>query len=118
MSSFDLDAFSIRLLAEAMFYDEEYGAIVNISLISEAEQKEKYIAYYLTEEQHFVIDKVTDWEAYDPEEEGAIGYALAIDSDEFMSAPSPLVVAEEVLKLAKAENLIPSVSLFFEEEGE
>ncbi len=118
MSTFDLNAFATRMIAEALFYDEEYGAIGNISLISEAEQKEYYIAYFLTEEEQFVIDKATVWEEYNPEEEGAIGYALAIDTDDHMASGSQLEIAEELLKLATTHNLMPSMALFFEEETE
>ena len=116
MSRFNLPAFTSRLIAEALFYDEEYGAVGNVSLISEKEKKELYIAYYLPEESHFVIDKVTRWEDYDSKEEGAIGYALAIDSDEHMASESQDDIAGEVLSLAEKFNLMPSVSLLFEDE--
>lgn len=116
MSAFDFKAFSTRMIAEALFYDEEYGAIGNMSLVNEEEQKEYFIAYYLPEEEHFVIDEATEWEDYDPEEEAAIGYALAIDTDEFMVSKSQIEIAETVLALAEEHNLMPSAALFFEEE--
>ncbi len=118
MSEFNLQSFSSRLIAESLFYDEEYGAIGNISLVNTTEKIELYIAYYLPEEANFVIDKVTKWEAYDPEEEEAIGYALAIDSEEHMSSKSQDDIATEVMQLAEKFNLMPSVSLFFEDEVE
>ncbi len=118
MSTFDLNAFSTRMIAEALFYDEEYGAIGNISLINEVEQKEYFIAYYLPEEEQFVIDKATVWEEYDASEEGAIGYALAIDTEDYLASKSQLEIAKEVLKLATTHSLMPSVALFFEEETE
>ena len=116
MSEFNLQAFSSKLVAESLFYDEEYGAIGNVSLVSASEKKELYIAYYLPEETNFVIDKVTEWEDYDPNEEGAIGYALATDSDEHMASKSQDEIASEVVVLAAKYNLMPSVSLFFEDD--
>ncbi len=118
MSDFDLQAFTRTLIGESLFYDDEYGAISNVSLISEQENKELFIAYFLPEESTFVIDKVTDWEDYDPDEEGAIGYALAIDSEEHMASKSQDDIAKEVLALAEKFNLTPSASLFFEDETE
>jgi len=118
MSGFDLKAFSKRMIAESLFYDEEYGAIGNISLINVDELREYFIAYYLPEDEQFVIDRATAWEDYDPEEEGAIGYALAIDTDEHMASKSQDEIAQEVLTLAEAHNLVPSVALFFEEEND
>ncbi|MFK7848366.1 MAG: hypothetical protein AB8G77_23965 [Rhodothermales bacterium] len=116
MSNFDIQAFASKLIGESLFYDDEYGAISNVSLISEDEKKELFIAYFLPEETTFVIDKVTAWEEYDPDEDGAIGYALAIDSDEHMASKSQDDIAKEVLALAEKFNLTPSASLFFEDE--
>lgn len=118
MSNFSLKDFAGRLVIETMFYDEEYGAIGNISLVSYEEQKEKYIAYFLPEELTYVIDRVTEWEAYDHEEEGAIGYALATDTEEHIASKVPAEIAAEVLSLAEQHNLMPSTVLFFEEEAE
>ncbi len=118
MNSFDLKQFSSRLIAESLFYDAEFGAIGNVSLISEEEKKEMYITYFLTEESKFVIDKVTKWEEVEEEELEAIGYALAVDSDEHMASESQDDIAREMMALAEKFNLMPSVSLFFEEESE
>lgn len=118
MSDFDVQAFAHKLIGESLFYDDEYGAICSLSLISEKEKKEFFIAYFLPEESNFVIDKVTAWEDYDPNEEGAIGYALAIDTDEHMASKSQDDIAGEVLALAEKFNLTPSASLFFEDETE
>ena len=118
MSNFSLKDFAGRLVIEAMFYDEEYGAIGNLSLVSFEEQKEKYIAYFLPEELTFVIEEVTEWEAYDAGEEGAIGYALATDTKEHMSSKVPADIAAEVLVLAEKFELTPSAALFFEDEAE
>lgn len=118
MSDFNLQQFSTRLIADTLFYDEEYGAIGNLSLVSESEHKEMYIAYFLTEAKNFVIDKVTKWEEYDPDAEDAIGYALAIDTDEHMASNSQDDIAREMMALAEKFNLTPSVALFFEDEAE
>ena len=116
MSDFNLQAFTQKLIGESLYYDDEYGAISNVSLVSEDEKKEFFIAYFLPEETNFVIDKVTAWEDYDPSEEGAIGYALAIDTDEHMASKSQDDIAKEMLALAEKYNLTPSASLFFEDE--
>ncbi len=118
MSTFDAHVFSIKMIAESLFYDEEFGAIGNVSLINEDESKEQFIAYYLPEEKNFVIDKVTAWEEYDPAEPESIGYALAIDSDEHMASKSQDQIAHEMLSLAEKHNLVPSVALFFEDDSE
>ena len=70
------------------------------------------------EQGHDEDEREIDLDDYDPEEEGAIGYALAIDTDEHMASRSQDEIAREILMLAEAHNLTPSVALFFEEEND
>ena len=113
---FDYNAFTKRLIAESLFYDEEYGAIGNVSLINEESAREVYIAYYIPEKGRYVIDIATEWEPYDEQEDADIGYAFASDTEEHASSKSLKEVAEELLRLAVSEELTPSVAILFEEE--
>jgi hypothetical protein len=116
MASFTMDAFAKRLLAESLFYDEEYGAIGTISLIDVVSSKEMFVAAYVPEEQAFVIESATDWEDLEAEEIDEIGYALAVDSEEHAVFGLPEEAAEELLTLAATYDLHPSVTLIFEAE--
>ena len=58
MTSFNLEDFTRRLLTEALFYDEEYGALGNLSLIDPEAGQERYVASYLPEDGSFVIPGV------------------------------------------------------------
>ena len=44
MSTFNTDKFTIRLIAETLFYDEEYEALGNLSLIDLEEKCERFVA--------------------------------------------------------------------------
>jgi hypothetical protein len=114
MAAFDLDQFTRRLIAEALFYDEEYGALGNLSLIDPREGKERFIASYVPEEGTFSIEEATDWEKGEIDEE--VGYALAVDSREFAAYDTPEAAAEALLALAREHNLLPSITLLFEED--
>ncbi len=111
-----MDAFATRLLTEALFYDEEYGAIGTVSLIDSVSSKEMFVAAYIPEELAFVIESATDWEELDAEEIDEIGYALAIDSDEHGVYGLPEEAATELLALATSYDLQPSITLIFEAE--
>ncbi len=117
MASFNVSDFAEQILAEALFYDDEYGAIGNVSLIDVDEGKECYIASFVPEEGAFIIEKALDWE--DPEvdtDEDEIGYVLAIDSDEFGQYDTPYEAAKALLTIAEANGYVPSITLLFEEE--
>lgn len=116
MGNFQLDTFSVRLVAETLFYDEEYGALGNLSLIDEGESKERFIAAYSPEDQHFVIDEAIEWEQFEPGESDDIGYALANRTAEFGTYESADETAAEMLKLAEAHGLTPSITLLFEQD--
>ena len=114
--SFDHIAFSAQLLSEVLFYDEEYGATGNLSLIDTELSKELYVAFYSPQDHQYVIEKATEWEQMDPDDEAEIGYEFASDSKTHLSSESVTEIAEALLKLAKDENLYPSMSLSFEDD--
>ena len=117
MASFNLEDFTRRLLTETLFYDEEYGALGNLSLIDTEAAQERYVASYLPEDGSFVIEEATEWETdVDSDEEDAIGYALAIDSEEHGAYDTAEEAADVLLALARNEGLLPSITLLFEED--
>lgn len=117
MTSFNLEHFTRRLITETLFYDEEYGALGNLSLIDPAADKERYVASYLPEDGTFVIEEATEWETgIEPEEDDEIGYVLAVDSEEYAVYETAEEAAETLLKLARDHGLLPSITLLFEED--
>ena len=112
----DLKDYTRRLIAETLFYDEEYGALGNLSLIDEEAAREAFVASYSPEDGLFVIEEATKWEDAPPDADDEIGYALAVDSREIGSFPTPLAAADELLQLAVDRNLFPSITLLFEED--
>ena len=60
MKPFSLDHFTRRLIAEALFYDEEYGALGSLSLVDAEAGKERYIASYMPDDGTFVIEEGLD----------------------------------------------------------
>ena len=116
MSAFELRAFTVRLIGELLFYDEEYGAIGSLSLIDISTAREAFIAYYVPENETYTIEKVTAWEPFDEDEDADIGYAFAAETEEHLSASSLEPVAEALMKLAEKHDLMPGTALMFEEE--
>lgn len=116
MIPFNIERFTRRLIEETLFYDDEYGAIGNLSLIDPAGRKERFLASYVPDDGTFVIEEATDWEDYAPEEGDEIGYALAVDSKEHRSFDNPEEAAATLLELAREHALLPSVTLLFEED--
>lgn len=116
MTTFNSDHFTRRLIAETLFYDEEYGALGNLSLIDTAATKERFIASYAPEDGVFVIEEAIAWEEYVPDEEDDIGYALAVDSNEYSTHESPDEAASALFELARNHQLVPSITLLFEED--
>ena len=117
MNAFNLEDFARRLIAETLFYDEEYGALGNLSLVDAQGQRERFVAAFLPEEGLFVIEEATEWEDVqdvDPDDE--IGYALAVDSQEYKTFKTPEEAAEALLHIAREHNLMPSITLLFEED--
>lgn len=113
---FNLEDFARRLIAETLFYDEEYEALGNLSLVDIASSRERFVASYAPEDGVFVVEEATEWEEYEPGDADDIGYALAVDSREHGTYETPDEAAEALLALAKAHNLAPSITLLFEED--
>jgi len=116
MAVFDTDRFVIRLMAETLFYDEEYEALGNLSLIDTEEKCERFVASFAPEDGLFVLEEATEWEDYTPGEADDIGYALAVDSRELGTFETAEDTAAELLGLAREHGLAPSITLLFEEE--
>ena len=116
MPSFDMDVFTRRLISETLFYDEEYGALGNLSLIDTNSGQERFIASYLPAEGIFMVEEATEWEDYEPDETDEIGYALAVDSKEYGTYENPDDAAEVLMKLARDHGFLPSITLLFEED--
>lgn len=116
MAAFDLEQFTRRLIAETLFYDDEYGALGNLSLIDLQSRQERFLASYVPDDGTFIIEEATDWEDYEPVEGDEIGYALAVDSNEHGCFDTPEEAADALLQLARQQGLLPSVTLLFEED--
>lgn len=117
MNTFNLEHFTRQLIAETLFYDEEYGAVGNLSLVDTNVSKERYIASFMPDDGTFLIEEATAWEDYDDGAEDEVGYALAIDSEEYASYELPEEAAEALLLLAREHNLLPSITLLFEDQA-
>ena len=121
--AFNLEHFTRRLLTETLFYDEEYGALGNLSLIDPQAQRERYVSSYLPDDGTFVIEQATEWETdanvdanVDADESDEIGYALVVDTEEHGAFETADEAAEELLRLARDQDLLPSITLLFEED--
>ena len=117
MSPFNSDQFALQLLAEALFYDEEYGALGNVSLIDQESVREKFLASYDPERELFLIEEAVEWEDLDADDDGEVDYALAVDGKEFKTFETPEETAEALMGLAKEHNLAPSFMILFEEDA-
>ena len=118
MTSFNLEDFTRRLLTETLFYDEEYGALGNLSLIDQEAGQERYVASYQPEDGSYIIEEATAWETEidQEEEDDAIGYALAITLEDHGEYDTPEEAVETLLLLAREEGLLPSITLLFDDE--
>ena len=117
MPDFDLENFTHRLIAESLFYDLEYGLIGSVSLIDPDDEREMYIVSFMPDDGTYLIEEATAWE--DPpelEDEEDVAYALATDSTVHGTYEIPEVAANEVLSLAKEHDLLPSMTVLFEDE--
>jgi hypothetical protein len=116
MTPFNIEQFARQLLVEALFYDEEYGALGNVSLIDRENSRERFLASYDPERDVFLIEEAVEWEELDADEDGEIDYSLAVDGSEFGSYETADEAADVLLGLARDHNLTPSFMLLFEEE--
>ena len=65
MSALDTEQFVLRLIAKTLFYDEEYEALGNLSLIDTEEKCERYVASFAPEDGLFVLEEAIEWEDYE-----------------------------------------------------
>lgn len=117
MPAFDLENFTHRLLAESLFYDLEYGLIGSVSLIDPEAAQERYIVSFMPDDGTYMIEEATAWE--DPpelEDEEDVAYALATESTVYGTYDIPEVAANATLALAREHDLLPSVTVLFENE--
>jgi hypothetical protein len=116
MTPFNIEQFARQLLVEALFYDEEYGALGNVSLIDTESARERFLASFDPERDVFLIEEAVEWEELDADEDGEIDYSLAVDGQEHGTYETPEEAADVLLGLAREHNLFPSFMLLFEEE--
>ncbi len=117
MPAFDLENFTHRLLSESLFYDLEYGLVGSVSLIDPETEREMYIASFMPDDGSFMIEEAAAWEdPPDLEDEEDVAYALATESTVYGTYDIPEVAANAVLTLAREDDLLPSVTVLFEDE--
>lgn len=117
MAAFDLENFTHRLLAESLFYDLEYGLIGSVSLIDPDGGREKYIVSFMPDDGTYLIEEATAWEEPPAlEDEEDVAYALATESTEHGTYEIPEVAAEATLSIARENDLLPSITVLFEDE--
>lgn len=117
MPSPDLSNFTTRLLAECLFYDIEYGLVGNVSLIDLEAEREAYLASFMPDDGSYMIEQATAWED-EPvlEEDEDVAYALATDSVVHGTHEVPEEAARVLLELANEHDLLPSLTVLFEDE--
>jgi hypothetical protein len=117
MASFDLENFTHRLIAESLFYDTEYGLVGSLSLVDADAGKERFIASFMPDDGTYLIEEATGWEdEVDLDEDIDVAYRLAIESTEYGTYEIPEVAAAAVLALAEEHDLLPSLTVLFEDE--
>lgn len=117
MPTIDPDNFTTRLLAESLFYDLEYGLVGSVSLIDPETERELYLASFMPDDGTYLVEEATAWEDVpEREDEEDVAYALAVDSVEHGTYEVPEVAAESLLDLARTHDLLPSVTVLFEDE--
>jgi hypothetical protein len=115
--AFSIEQFARQLLIEALFYDEEYVALGNVSLIDKDSQRERFLASFDPEQDAFLIEEAIEWEDIDADEDGEVDYALAVDGNEYGTYDMPEEAADALLALAREHNLSPSFMLLFDEDA-
>jgi hypothetical protein len=117
MPDFDLENFTHRLLAETLFYDQEYGILGSLSLVDIEDRKERFVASFMPEDGTILIEKATAWEEdVDLDEESDVAYALATESEDHGRYEVPEGAALELVALARQHDLLPSLALLIEED--
>jgi len=117
MADFNLENFTHRLLSETLFYDLEYGLVGSVSLIDREAEREMYIGSFMPDDGTFLIEEAKAWEELPSlEDDEDVAYALATDSVAHGTYEVPEVAAEALLNLARTHDLLPSVTVLFEDE--
>ncbi len=117
MPVFDLANFTTRLLAESLFYDLEYGLVGSVSLIDPETERELYLASFMPHDGSYLVEEATAWEESPKlEDDTDVAYALAVDSTVQGRYEVPEEAARTLLELAREHNLLPSVTVLFEDE--
>ena len=117
MPTFDPDNFTTRLLAESLFYDLEYGLVGSVSLIDAEAGRELYLASFMPDDGSYLVEEATAWEdTPELEEDTDVAYALATDSDVHGRYEVPEAAAQSLMELAREHDLLPSVTVLFEDE--
>ena len=116
MQPFNMETFTRRLVAESLFYDEEYGVLGTLSLVDDNAFQERFVASYLPENDVYLVEEATEWEDYERSAGDEIGYALAVDSNEHGRYNTPEEAADALLLLANEHGLVPSITILFEED--
>ncbi len=114
--AFSIEQFARALLGEALFYDEEYGALATVSLIDHEQKRERFVASYDPDQDQFVIEEAVEWDEIDVDADGEVDYSLAVDGSEYGCYDTPEDAADQLLALAREHNLAPSFMLMFEED--
>jgi len=92
--TFNVGDFARRLLAEALIYDEETGALGNVSLVDLDSEQERFMATYDPATGKYVIEEAVVWEEDSEREEDS-----------------------SLLRLAAEHSLMPGFMLVYEEEA-
>ncbi len=117
MPPYDPDNFTTRLLAESLFYDIEYGLVGSVSLIDTESERELYLASFMPDDGTYLVEEATAWEEEPTlDEDTDVAYALATDSDVHGRYEVPEAAAQSLLELAQEHDLLPSVTVLFEDE--
>lgn len=114
MPPFHPEVFARDLIAEALFYEENFGLVGAISLIDPAAGSERFIASFDLDEGAFIIEEATEWEA---DEEVELSYLLAVDGEVYETYDSSEAAAAALLTLAKEHMLTPRLHVLYEDRG-
>jgi hypothetical protein len=114
--AFDLNAFALKLLADALFYDPEQGTLGHLSLIDPATETERFLASFDADNAVYVIEEATDWEPELPSDDAGLRYRFAVDATLFDTYATVADAAQTLLTLARTHHLEPSFLLLYEDE--
>lgn len=114
MSSFDAETFSQDLLAEMLFYEENFGLIGTVSLVSADDGRERYLASFDPDEGAFILEEATEWA---PGNDDDLAYELAVEGTVVETCAEAATLAEELFARASDENLKPHLQILYEDVG-